>query len=72
MSSSSGYGQELAQPVGATRGQDVTQGHNLVHVYADPIVHSVVSLERGADVGNAVPAEEAGRRIVGSGIGWRG
>ncbi len=72
VASSSAYGQDLAQPVGATRGQDAAQGYNLVHVYAETIVHSVVSLERGADVGEAVPAEEAGRRIVGSGIGWRG
>lgn len=71
VTSSSAYGQDLAQPVGATRGQDAAQGYNLVHVYAETIVHSVVSLERGANVGEAVPAEEAGRRILGSGIGWR-
>lgn len=72
VASSSAYGQDLAQPVGATRGQDAAQGYNLVHVYADTIVHSVVSLERGADVGEPIAAEEAGRRIGGAGIGWRG
>ncbi|ALX66151.1 metallophosphoesterase [Microbacterium sp. XT11] len=72
VASSSAYGQDLAQPVGATRGQDAAQGYNLVQVYEATVVHSVVSLERGADVGEAVPADEAGRRIAGRGIGWRG
>ncbi|MFJ6549241.1 metallophosphoesterase [Microbacterium sp. NPDC091676] len=71
VASSSAYGQDLAQPVGATRGQDAAQGYNLVHVYADTIVHSAVSLERGADVGEPVAADEAGRRITGVGIDWR-
>ncbi|WP_303709667.1 MULTISPECIES: metallophosphoesterase [Microbacterium] len=71
VASSSAYGQDLAQPVGATRGQDAAQGYNLVHVYADTIVHSAVSLERGADVGEPVAADEAGRRIAGVGIDWR-
>lgn len=69
--SSSAYGQDLAQPVGATRGQDAAQGYNLVHVYDGTIVHSVVGLEVGADVGEPVAAEEAGRRIAGRGISWR-
>ena len=71
VASSSAYGQDLAQPVGATRGQDAAQGYNLVHVYADTIVHSAVGLERGSDVGEPVAAEEAMRRITGAGIGWR-
>ncbi|MEE6387918.1 metallophosphoesterase [Microbacterium paraoxydans] len=71
VASSSAYGQDLTQPVGATRGQDAAQGYNLVHVYADTIVHSAVSLERGADVGEPVAADEAGRRIAGVGIDWR-
>jgi 3',5'-cyclic AMP phosphodiesterase CpdA len=71
VASSSAYGQDLAQPVGATRGQDAAQGYNLIHVYADSVVHSVVSLERGADVGEPVAADEAGRRIAGTGIDWR-
>lgn len=71
VASSSAYGQDLAQPVGATRGQDAAQGYNLVHVYADSVVHSVVSLERGADVGEPVGAEDAGTRIADRGIAWR-
>ena len=71
VASSSAYGQDLAQPVGATRGQDAAQGYNLVHVYADSIVHSVVSLERGATVGEPVAPDDAARRIAGVGIGWR-
>ncbi|MDP3951724.1 metallophosphoesterase [Microbacterium sp.] len=72
VASSSAYGQDLAQPIGATRGQDAAQGYNLVHVYADTIVHSAVSLQHGTDVGEPVAADEAGRRIAGRGIGWRG
>lgn len=71
VASSSAYGQDLAQPVGATRGQDAAQGYNLVHVYDGTIVHSVVSLERGADVGEPVGAQDAGERIAGRGIEWR-
>ncbi|UWF77612.1 MULTISPECIES: metallophosphoesterase [Microbacterium] len=71
VASSSAYGQDLAQPPGATRGQDATQGYNLVHVYRDTIVHSAVGLERGSDVGEPVAPEEAQRRITGAGIGWR-
>jgi Icc protein len=71
VASSSAYGQDLAQPLGATRGQDAAQGYNLVHVYEETIVHSAVSLELGGDVGEPVAAEEAGRRIAGRGIGWR-
>lgn len=71
VASSSAYGQDLAQPRGATRGQDAAQGYNLVHVYAETVVHSAVSLELGGDVGEPVDAEEAGRRIAGRGIGWR-
>ncbi|MFJ4253934.1 metallophosphoesterase [Microbacterium sp. NPDC090003] len=71
VASSSAYGQDLAQPLGATRGQDAAQGYNLVHVYADSVVHSVVSLERGSDVGEPVGAADAAERIAGRGIGWR-
>ncbi len=71
VASSSAYGQDLSQPVGATRGQDAAQGYNLVQVYDGTIVHSVVGLEVGADVGEPVAAEEAGRRIAGRGISWR-
>lgn len=71
VASSSAYGQDLAGVVGSTRGQDAAQGYNLVHVYADTVVHSPVSLGRGADVGEHVPADEAARRIAAAGISWR-
>ncbi|MFF2632807.1 metallophosphoesterase [Microbacterium sp. NPDC058021] len=71
VASSSAYGQDLAGVVGSTRGQDAAQGYNLVHVYADTVVHSPVSLGRGADVGEHVPAAEAARRIAAAGISWR-
>lgn len=71
VASSSAYSQDLAQPVGATRGQDAAQGYNLVHVYDETIVHSAVSLAAGPDVGEPVGAEEALRRIERRGVGWR-
>lgn len=71
VASSSAYGQDLAQPVGATRGQDAAQGYNLVHVYDETVVHSAVSLAAGPDVGEPVAAEEAVRRIERRGVNWR-
>lgn len=72
VAASSAYGQDLAEEVGATRGQDAAQGYNLVQVYPDTVVHSAVARERGPDVGEHVAAAEAARRIADEGIRWRG
>lgn len=41
------YTQDLAVPLGDTRAQDAAQGASLVHVYADRVVHSDVSMLAG-------------------------
>ncbi|MCR2783889.1 MULTISPECIES: metallophosphoesterase [unclassified Microbacterium] len=71
VASSSAYGQDLATVVGSTRGHDGGQGYNLVHVYPETIVHSPVALERGANVGEHVPAAEVAARIAAAGLAWR-
>ena len=63
------YTQDLTVPQGGTRGRDGAQAYNLVHVYDDTIVHSVVPV----DVSEAldfVDAEETQRRL-GLGEGGR-
>ena len=73
VASSACYTQDLNVPVGGQRGRDSAQGCNLVHVYADTIVHSVVPIERddvvGDDtVGEAVSARDGAVRLADAGI----
>ena len=53
---------------GGLRGRDGAQGFNLVHVYDDTIVHSVVPLGTGLTVGEPVTPEEAARRLAAAGV----
>ncbi|BBZ03771.1 3',5'-cyclic adenosine monophosphate phosphodiesterase CpdA [Mycolicibacterium chitae] len=62
------YTQDLNAPVGAQRGRDGAQSSNLVHVYPDTIVHSVVPIGTYATVGEAVSADETARRLREAGI----
>ena len=62
------YTQDLAIEPGATRGRDAAQAFNLVHVYPDTVVHSVVSLDAGPDVGEVVTAQQARARLHEAGI----
>lgn len=57
------YTQDLAVSVGAQRGRDAAQGYNLVHVYQDTIVHSVVPLGGGDTVGEFVSATDVEQRL---------
>ncbi|MFN3949941.1 phosphodiesterase [Microbacterium sp.] len=61
------YTQDLMVPVGGTRPQDAAQGFNLVHVYDETIVHSVVPLAASA-VLQYVDADESQRRLRDAGI----
>ncbi|MFT4052082.1 phosphodiesterase [Microbacterium sp.] len=47
VASSTCYAQDLTVPVGGTRPQDGAQSYNLVHVYDDTVVHSVVPVDAG-------------------------
>jgi 3',5'-cyclic-AMP phosphodiesterase len=57
------YTQDLNVPVGGTRGRDGAQAYNLVHVYDETIVHSVVPVGEHPTVGQYVDAEETQRRL---------
>ena len=53
------YTQDLTVPVGGTRARDAAQTYNLVHVYADTIVHSVVPVGRGPAMSYTTAAQSA-------------
>lgn len=62
------YTQDLTVAAGGTRGRDGAQGCNLVHVYPDTVVHSVIPLGGGETVGTFVSPGQARRKIAESGI----
>ena len=62
------YTQDLTVAAGGTRGRDGAQGCNVVHVYQDTIVHSVIPLGTGKTVGAFVRPAQARRQIAESGI----
>jgi 3',5'-cyclic AMP phosphodiesterase CpdA len=62
------YTQDLTTAAGGTRGRDGAQGCNIVHVYQDTIVHSVIPLGTGATVGTFVPPAQARREIAENGL----
>lgn len=62
------YTQDLTVAAGGSRGRDAGQACNVVHVYHDTVVHSVIPLGTGHTVGTFVPAAQARRRITESGM----
>jgi 3',5'-cyclic AMP phosphodiesterase CpdA len=68
------YTQDLACAVDpssgfrGTRGRDAAQAYNLVHVYADTVVHSVVPATGGGTVGREVPAAEVAEVLAKAGV----
>jgi 3',5'-cyclic AMP phosphodiesterase CpdA len=62
------YTQDLTVAAGGTRGQDGAQACNLVHVYQDTVVHSVIPLATGNTVGTFVSPAQAQRKIAESGM----
>ena len=57
-------------PVGGTRPQDGAQAFNLVHIYDDTIVHSVVPLETTTTL-EYIDPDEARRRLATAGVASR-
>ncbi|MFZ2175294.1 MAG: phosphodiesterase, partial [Rhodococcus sp. (in: high G+C Gram-positive bacteria)] len=57
------YTQDLNVPSGAQRGRDGAQGFNLMHVYPETIVHSVVQTGTYELVGDDVSPEETAQRL---------
>nr|WP_296776223.1 phosphodiesterase [Rhodococcus sp. (in: high G+C Gram-positive bacteria)] len=62
------YTQDLNVPPGAIRGRDGAQGFNLVHVYDDTVVHSVVPIGTYDTVGEYVSGDEVARRLDQAGV----
>jgi len=62
------YTQDLTVAAGGTRGRDGAQACNLVHVYQDTVVHSVIPLGAGKTVGTFVSPAQAQRKITDSGM----
>ncbi len=62
VASSTCYAQDLTVPVGGTRPQDGAQSYNLVHVYDDTVVHSVVPVDVPRVMEYTDP--EAARRLL--------
>ncbi len=62
------YTQDLLFDGGGTRGRDGAQSYNLVHVYEETIVHSVVPAGMHSSVGEVVPRAEARRRLEAHGV----
>jgi 3',5'-cyclic AMP phosphodiesterase CpdA len=68
------YTQDLAAVVDpesgirGTRGRDTAQAYNLVHVYGDTVMHSVVPATGGATVGREVSPEDVARILDDAGV----
>jgi Icc protein len=61
------YTQDLTVPVGGTRGRDGARAYNLVHVYENTILHSVVPVGQSSAL-EYVDAGETTRRLDAAGI----
>ncbi len=67
VASSTCYAQDLTVPTGGTRPQDGAQSFNLVHLYADTVVHSVVPVD-APKILEYIDPDEAQRRLRLAGI----
>lgn len=68
VASSTCYAQDLTVPTGGTRPQDGAQAFNLVHLYDETVVHSVVPVDAPRTLEH-IDAAEARRRLALAGIG---
>ncbi|MEV0245039.1 phosphodiesterase [Nocardia sp. NPDC050712] len=62
------YTQDLGVADGGQRGRDGAQAFNLVHVYPETVVHSVVPVEKGPTVGTPATPAETEARLAEAGI----
>ncbi|ROQ41244.1 3',5'-cyclic AMP phosphodiesterase CpdA [Frondihabitans sp. PhB188] len=62
------YTADLNIPTGATRGQDGAQSYNLMHVYPETIVSSVVPIGSYRTVGEYVGPEQVAARLAEAGV----
>ena len=68
VASSTCYAQDLTVPTGGTRPQDGSQAFNLIHLYDDTVVHSVVPVD-APRILEHIDAVEAQRRLLLAGVG---
>jgi 3',5'-cyclic AMP phosphodiesterase CpdA len=61
------YTQDLTVPVGGTRGRDGARAYNLVHVFENTVLHSVVPLGEFAPL-DYIDADETERRLAAAGM----
>ncbi len=62
------YTQDLGVADGGQRGRDGAQAFNLVHVYPETVVHSVVPIDKGVTVGAPATPEQTAARLAEAGI----
>lgn len=68
VASSTCYTQDLNVKQGGTYGRDIAQGFNMIHVYKENIMHSVVPAGKGNLVGKFVSPEESAAILKREGI----
>jgi 3',5'-cyclic-AMP phosphodiesterase len=68
VASATSYTQDLNAPAGGIRGRDGAQAFNLVHIYDDTVVASVVPAGRYGTVGQQINGEETTKRLAAAGI----
>ncbi|MET4780533.1 phosphodiesterase [Glaciihabitans sp. UYNi722] len=61
------YTQDLNVPVGGTRGRDGAQAYNLIHVYENTVLHSVVPIGEYSPI-SYVTAEETARILAANNV----
>ncbi|MBG6237648.1 3',5'-cyclic AMP phosphodiesterase CpdA [Mycetocola sp. CAN_C7] len=61
------YTQDLTVPIGGTRGRDGARAFNLVHVYPNTVLHSVVPLGSFPTL-DYIDADESARRLAALGV----
>ncbi|MCU1523814.1 MAG: 3,5-cyclic-nucleotide phosphodiesterase [Microbacteriaceae bacterium] len=61
------YTQDLNVPVGGTRGRDGAQAYNLIHIYENTVLHSVVPIGEYSPVSYVSP-EETARILAANGV----
>jgi len=67
VASSTCYAQDLTVPTGGTRPQDGAQAFNMVHIYDDTVVHSVVPVDAPNTLEH-IDAAEARKRLADAGV----
>lgn len=68
VASSTCYTQDLLVKKGGTYGRDGAQGFNMIHVYGETILHSVVPAGKGQLVGKFLSPEESSNNLLKEGI----